>query len=115
MKIFQIVLKLDPEVEVAKRFGTKPLPLDEIEVIVSFLIIQLNLSKLYINLNSSCIFALFVKYFCYQMWSEHMEKISNISDQLGSHVAMNIIMNLEDAHSTYSQSFHLVKREINKV
>lgn len=35
MKLFQVVLKLDPEVEVAKRFGTKPLPLDEIEVVVS--------------------------------------------------------------------------------
>lgn len=49
------------------------------------------------------------------MWSEHLEKINSISEQLCSHVAMNIIMNLEDAHSTYSQSFHLVKKEIAKV
>lgn len=49
------------------------------------------------------------------MWSERLEKITSVSEQLCSHVALNIMMNLEDAHSTYAQSFHLVKREIAKV
>ena len=49
------------------------------------------------------------------MWSERLEKITSVSQQLCSHVALNIMMNLEDAHSTYAQSFHLVKREIAKV
>ena len=49
------------------------------------------------------------------MWSERLEKITSVSEQLCSHVAFNIMMNLEDAHSTYAQSFHLVKREIAKV
>ena len=49
------------------------------------------------------------------MWSERLEKITSVSEQLFSHVALNIMMNLEDAHSTYAQSFHLVKREIAKV
>ena len=49
------------------------------------------------------------------MWSDRLEKITSVSEQLCSHVALNIMMNLEDAHSTYAQSFHLVKREIAKV
>ena len=49
------------------------------------------------------------------MWSERLEKITSVGEQLSSHVALNIMMNLEDAHSTYAQSFHLVKREIAKV
>ena len=49
------------------------------------------------------------------MWSERLEKITSVSEQLCSQVALNILMNLEDAHSTYAQSFHLVKREIAKV
>lgn len=49
------------------------------------------------------------------MWSERLEKISSINEQLSSHVALNIMMNLEDSHSTYAQSFHIVKREIAKV
>ncbi|XP_066025345.1 uncharacterized protein [Pocillopora verrucosa] len=49
-----------------------------------------------------------------EMWSERLEKITSVSEQLCSHVALNIMMNLEDAHSTYAQSFHLVKREIAK-
>lgn len=55
--------------------------------------------------------------FCvtFQMWSERLEKISSINEQLSSHVALNIMMNLEDSHSTYAQSFHIVKREIAKV
>lgn len=59
--------------------------------------------------NCSCFFLL------HQMWSERLEKITSVSEQLCSHVALNIMMNLEDAHSTYAQSFHLVKREIAKV
>ena len=54
-------------------------------------------------------------FFFHQMWSERLEKITSVSEQLCSHVALNIMMNLEDAHSTYAQSFHLVKREIAKV
>lgn len=49
-----------------------------------------------------------------EMWSERLEKITSVGEQLSSHVALNIMMNLEDAHSTYAQSFHLVKREIAK-
>ena len=49
------------------------------------------------------------------MWSERLEKITSVTEQLCSHVALNIMMNLEDAHSTYAQSFYLVKREIAKV
>lgn len=49
------------------------------------------------------------------MWSERLEQIHAINEQLYSHVAMNILMNLEDAHSTYANSFNLVKREIAKV
>ncbi|EDO43528.1 predicted protein [Nematostella vectensis] len=79
IKLIKGTLKLDPDTEVAKKFGLKPGPLDEIE-----------------------------------MWSEHLERISMINEQLSSHVAMNIIMNLEDAHSTYAQSFLLVKRDIAK-
>ena len=49
------------------------------------------------------------------MWSERLEKIHSINEQLCSNVALNILMNLEDAHSTYANSFNLVKREIAKV
>ena len=49
------------------------------------------------------------------MWSERLEKLTSINEQLCSRVALSMMMNLEDAHSTYAQSFHLVKREIAKV
>lgn len=35
----QGILKLDPELEIAKRFGPKPLPLDEIEVNIYFVLL----------------------------------------------------------------------------
>ena len=38
------------------------------------------------------------------MWSERLEKIHSINEQLCSNVALNILMNLEDAHSTYANS-----------
>ena len=110
----QITLKLDPETEI-KKYGPRPGPLDEIEVmVIAFLD------------NSTKIFKFFLVHvvniwcdndvvFANQMWSERLEKITSVSEQLCSQVALNILMNLEDAHSTYAQSFHLVKREIAKV
>jgi dynein heavy chain len=50
-----------------------------------------------------------------QMWSGHLSRLNFINEQLRSPVAVNIIMNLEDANSTYGQSFHLVKKELIKV
>ena len=49
------------------------------------------------------------------MWSGHLSRLNFINEQLRSPVAVNIIMNLEDANSTYGQSFHLVKKELTKV
>lgn len=50
-----------------------------------------------------------------QIWCSHLRKLSFINEQLRSPVAVNIIMNLEDANSAYGQSFHLVKKELTKV
>ena len=49
------------------------------------------------------------------MWSGYLSRLNFINEQLRSPVAVNIIMNLEDASSTYGQSFHLVKKELTKV
>eukprot|EP00794_Sanderia_malayensis_P011161 gene11161-12333_t len=47
-------------------------------------------------------------------WSRHLEKIHSLNEQLCSPVIVNILTNLEEANSTYAQSFHNVKREIAK-
>ena len=49
------------------------------------------------------------------MWSGHLEKLNFINEQLRSPVAVNILMNLEEANSSYGQSFHLIKKELTKV
>eukprot|EP00795_Rhopilema_esculentum_P016198 gene16198-7569_t len=49
-----------------------------------------------------------------EVWANHFEKIRRINEQLCSPVVVNILMNLEEANSTYAQSFHNVKREISK-
>ena len=49
------------------------------------------------------------------MWSSHLDKLNFINEQLRSPVAVNILMNLEEASSTYGQSFHLIKKELAKV
>eukprot|EP00057_Strongylocentrotus_purpuratus_P006394 XP_011660868.1 PREDICTED: dynein beta chain, flagellar outer arm [Strongylocentrotus purpuratus] len=48
------------------------------------------------------------------LWRQRQEKLLSINKQLDSPVASNILLNLDDANSTYSHSFHNVRREIGQ-
>lgn len=49
------------------------------------------------------------------MWETRLSKLQSINEQLDSPVAQDILRNLQDAQSTYSQSFQNVRRDVNKV
>lgn len=49
------------------------------------------------------------------MWKKRQQLLSSVNDQLDSPVASDILLNLDEASSTYSHSFHNVRKEIGQV
>ena len=49
------------------------------------------------------------------MWKKRQQLLSSVNNQLDSTVASDILLNLDEANSTYSHSFHNVRKEISQV
>ncbi|XP_078672103.1 uncharacterized protein LOC144911712 isoform X1 [Branchiostoma floridae x Branchiostoma belcheri] len=49
-----------------------------------------------------------------QVWSNHLSRLHSINSQLDAPIACDILLNLEEADSSYSHSFQNVRREIAK-
>lgn len=49
------------------------------------------------------------------LWRNRQDKLVSINKQLDSTVASDILVNLDEASSAYSQSFHNVRKEIAQV
>ena len=45
-----------------------------------------------------------------QFWSKRLSRLESVRNQLNSVVVLNILHNLEQAHSTYAQAFIHVHR-----
>ena len=50
-----------------------------------------------------------------EMWQQRLDRLHSINRQLDSPIAKDILRNLDEAQSTYAQSFHHVRRDIAKV